>query len=433
MKFKKAKNVYPNSLKGIKNVSLFFVCKVDIHDKGILKLTGCSDYQLYDNGKFVLYGPARAATNRYRIDTYNLKSGNHILVIELSGYNCNNYYYLKDNPFLKCEIEENNNVIAYTDRHFECYLNNNRYRKVARYSFQRTFSESYKFDDNPKRFYFGNMSGLQKLELDIQDERIYLPKNVTDPSYYKYDFIKFDEGVYRIDETLPLFDNRFLHLEFLDIYKLDELETCPSNYLSKLRYESKNICDIDKQTYISYSLNAIHTGFVYFDIEVSNDCNVYFIFDEIIDGKDIDFARNDCYNIVKDHSRDWKAVGLSLIPGGGWGELYKGHKWGWGIVGSEVALVGGGLACYFIGLHEKSIMDNPNETINEKELASRRYDNVYDLQPWLYGGALFIHGLNIIVAYVIDDKNQNHNLTFVPTFMPTNNTLTVGIGINYKF
>ena len=155
MKFKKAKNVYPNSLKGIKNVSLFFVCKVDIHDKGILKLTGCSDYQLYDNGKFVLYGPARAATNRYRIDTYNLKSGNHILVIELSGYNCNNYYYLKDNPFLKCEIEENNNVIAYTDRHFECYLNNNRYRKVARYSFQRTFSESYKFDDNPKRFYFG--------------------------------------------------------------------------------------------------------------------------------------------------------------------------------------------------------------------------------------------------------------------------------------
>ena len=162
---------------------------------------------------------------------------------------------------------------------------------------------------------------------------------------------------------------------------------------------------------------------VYLLCQVAKAGNITVIF--------VDF--NDCYNIVKDHSRDWKAVGLSLIPGGGWGELYKGHKWGWGIVGSEVALVGGGLACYFIGLHEKSIMDNPNETINEKELASRRYDNVYDLQPWLYGGALFIHGLNIIVAYVIDDKNQNHNLTFVPTFMPTNNTLTVGIGINYKF
>lgn len=142
---------------------------------------------------------------------------------------------------------------------------------------------------------------------------------------------------------------------------------------------------------------------------------------------------NDCYNIVKDHSRDWKAVGLSLIPGGGWGELYKGQKWGWGIVGSELVLAGGGLACYFIGLHEKAIMDNPNETINEKELASRRYDNISDLQPWLYGGALAIHGLNLIVAYVIDDKNQNHNLTFVPTLMPTNDNLAVGIGINYKF
>lgn len=129
------------------------------------------------------------------------------------------------------------------------------------------------------------------------------------------------------------------------------------------------------------------------------------------------------------HKYNRNAMLLSLIPGGGWGELYKGQKWGWAIVGSEAALLGGGFACYLIGQHEKNIMDDPKETVNEKQLASRRYDNVYDLQPWLYGGALLIHGLNLIVAYVIDDKN----LTFVPTLMPTNDNLAVGIGINYKF
>ena len=37
------------------------------------------------------------------------------------------------------------------------------------------------------------------------------------------------------------------------------------------------------------------------------------------------------------HKYNRNAMLLSLIPGGGWGELYKGQKWGWAIVGSEAA------------------------------------------------------------------------------------------------
>ena len=61
----------------------------------VLRITGSSVYRISLNGAFLGYGPARAAKGWFRVDEWPLSaahSGRNRIEIEVSAYNCRNYY-----------------------------------------------------------------------------------------------------------------------------------------------------------------------------------------------------------------------------------------------------------------------------------------------------------------------------------------------------
>lgn len=305
--FLKAKPIYAKNLEKEMNISLFFVYEGYLEKGTILKITGNSDYRIFDNGVFLGVGPARAARNYFRIDEFVVdESKFHRFVIELSGYCCNSYYYVNSLPFIQAEFVKDNDVIAYTsDSNFKCYRNTSRYQKVVRYSFQRTFSESYHFEENIVNFYKNKEKTLGFPELDIQvfASFNYLPRGVNYPSYSELTLNKIEEGHFVLDPNKKIYDDRYMHLEHLKVFPINEWEVDPNAYISQLTYQAEKIGALKSGCFETYVLNTSKTGFVKFSLTALEDSEIYFIFDEI-DSKeekgaiDLKFYRNTTHNIV---------------------------------------------------------------------------------------------------------------------------------------
>lgn len=307
--FLKAKPIYAKGLKEQMNVSLFFVYEGFIKDDSLLKITGNSVYRIYDNGVLLGYGPARCAHDYFRIDEFNLTGGKlHRLVIELSGYCCNSYYFLNTTPFLQAEIVADNQVFAYTSLagDFVCYQNITRFQKVVRYSFQRTFSESYCFEKNLCDFFISGEKFSDWKSLEIEELKLnisYLSRNVHQPKYEALEFQKTETGVFQLDNSKKSYDDRYMHLDFLKIFDMADWEVDPNAFISKLSYQKQEIDNLETNCFETYELPVSKTGFVKFSLEALEDSEVYFVFDEI-DCKeekeviDLRFYRNTTHNIV---------------------------------------------------------------------------------------------------------------------------------------
>ena len=114
-------------------------------ERPFLRVTGSSVYRIRLNGAFAGYGPARAAKGFFRVDEWPLaaREGRNDLAIEVSAYNCNNYYIAEWPGFLQAEVVADGRVLAATGRDFGA-CETPRVTKCSRYSFQRAFGEAYK-------------------------------------------------------------------------------------------------------------------------------------------------------------------------------------------------------------------------------------------------------------------------------------------------
>lgn len=304
-KFINAKPIYPEKYLLEKNISLFFIEEIDLKRNGNLKITSNNIYRLFDNGKLIGYGPSRASHNYFRLDEYHLSKGHHYLVIELLSSHCNSYYTLNTNPFLVCEIYDNN-IYSYTglDNHFKCYLNSSRYQKVSRFSYQRTFSESYHFSFNFHDFIEGKINPFSLIECQCFEHENYLNKNVEYVNFPRVGFKQIEEGKFLYNEQIKPYEDRYMYLNELKIFPKNEWEVNPNDYISRLEYSLEKIDCLKQNTFVTYKLDHSYTGFIEFEIECLSDCEIYFIFDEIdasLGSKEpvkINFFRNTTQNIV---------------------------------------------------------------------------------------------------------------------------------------
>lgn len=319
--FLKAKPIYSKQYLYQMNTSFFFICKVSLKEEGYIALTANSIYRLFDNGKLIGYGPARASHHYYRIDQYKLAQGEHYLLIEVSGYNCNTYYVLNTLPFLQAEVFCNNQVIAYTGRDFKMYLNSSRYQKVTRFSFQRAFSESYHFENDNVDFYDGKINPYKEINVDILEDKKYLSRNVDYPTFEKEKFVLKESGKFTYDPNKKKYDDRYMHLEFLKIFDKKEYEVDPNDYISGLNFNKTNEYnnEISSEQYLTFGLENSKTGFIEFDIECFLDTTLYFIFDELNNDETgsqilLYFYRNTTHNIVSYELKKGHHYHISFEP-----------------------------------------------------------------------------------------------------------------------
>ena len=155
--FKAARSVWPKGRETRMNDFIEFRASFDAKEErgAVLRITGSSVYRIWLNGTFVGYGPARAAKGFFRMDEWPLaaKVGRNDLRIEVSAYNCNNFYIPEQPPFIQAEIVAGDRVLAATGAgtrdacpyhtDFRAY-ETPRVTKCSRYSYQRAFGEAYR-------------------------------------------------------------------------------------------------------------------------------------------------------------------------------------------------------------------------------------------------------------------------------------------------
>ena len=131
---------------------------------------------------------------------------------------------------------------------------------------------------------------------------------------------------------------------------------------------------------------------------------------------------------------DMVSMTKSLLPG--LGQMGKGH-YGEGVVAlvGEVALVAGGVGCYYMAQNQLGIMNslkNDNTRKLEYLEASRSYNNLKNTSYAVWGIAGVVYVINLIRAYTMDPK-PDKSFAMSPYLISTPNTVTPALGLTYRF
>lgn len=153
----------------------------------------------------------------------------------------------------------------------------------------------------------------------------------------------------------------------------------------------------------------------------------------------------DCYSTRLGHEQrkdkiyksNVRAITVSsFIPGVG--QMLKGQGGsGAAFLVSELALFGGGTACYFLGQEQLKTMKATSTSYTEYQNA-KKMKNTYDIAMYTaFGVGAAVHIGNMIHAWYVKDKHLMRHFAFVPVIIPTNEYTTpsyaYGAGVQIKF
>lgn len=133
-----------------------------------------------------------------------------------------------------------------------------------------------------------------------------------------------------------------------------------------------------------------------------------------------------------------------FVPGAG--QMYKGEGGkGAGILIGEVALVGGGVTCYFLGKKQLEIMQGRTIEYNAFNTAKKNYETMRIVSYTCYGAAATLYIFNLCHAYLMHPSEKEKvkkrlgvgGVAFYPAVLPinefSNSSYAMGAGIQIKF
>ena len=266
------------------NVSMAFRTFVS-SQKIVVRIAASNTYQLFNDDRFIAYGPLRSAHGYSNVSEYHIDTGkekSYITAI-VASYNINTYYTVRENPFFACEILDENGIIIASSGDFECFLIDDRVQKVPKFSFQRPFTESYIMDGCRSSFFCGQ-DIFKRVETEEVKGNSLLSHEIKTP--------QFDTFV--IDNLLEcgkaFFDDTN-HIHQWDLYYRNDSinaiafgkEEVEDDILSEAcRIKCQKGEDKDSDYYRLYELPYNTTGFVSLDVVAFSDCRIFILFDEIV-------------------------------------------------------------------------------------------------------------------------------------------------------
>ncbi len=320
--FKAARALWPRNREKERNLSVGFraVIEAPTTDPVLLRLTASTLYRAFVNGRFVGYGPARGPHGYFRIDqwdlTDHLTSGRNVVAIEVAGYNVNSYYTIDAPSFLQAEVVAGGAVLAATgrgDKPFEAHVLKERVQKVARYSFQRPFSEVYRCAPGYDTWRRNADSPVAALSCsEPSGARGLLPRRVSYPRFVKKPPLRHvATGSIKTGITVkqPWKDRSLVAIgPKLGGYRESELERIPSLELQTIAAASTKTINrpLGPNDRLTLGTNSYHildlgtnlTGFIGVSVTCRKKTRLFVTFDEILRNGDVDFKRLGCVNIL---------------------------------------------------------------------------------------------------------------------------------------
>ena len=282
----------------------------------LLRVTASTLYRAFVDGELAAYGPARAAHDYYRVDEVPLRlaPGDHLIAIEVAGYNMNSYYVLDQPSFLQAEVLADGKVLAATGaatKAFKALDLPYRVRKVTRYSFQRPSSEVYRMNAQSLRWRTDRTMRVTALPCDVLATGRLLPRRVGYPAYLLHQPQRhLAQGAVEVDipcET-PVKDRAMTGVSpVFKGYREEELETVPSVEIQHTRchlepvtaiYESRQPIRLTPRRFASLDFGQEYSGFIRARVIVTERTRLWVVFDELLTDGDVRSTRIDLVNLV---------------------------------------------------------------------------------------------------------------------------------------
>ncbi len=306
--FKLAKPIWEMGKECELNYPMLFTAKLPRLKNALLCISGYTGYQVFVNGVFVCFGPARAGHGHYRVDeveiSHLLDRSENIITVRATGYYCASFEWLKQPSFICAEvISDGRSLIPTGGDAWRATPDTIYLRKIQRYSYQRTFAEAY---DYRNRICAGNV------EPSVCGEKRFMKRVVP---YWDYSFLPagrvVSSGTVVKSVTDEHYQNRFLWLadeensgfdsfpnSQLDIQTIHAAEDIRLEQVSCENAELVLPIHLNKNSYATLSLERNSTGFISMELDCLTDTDLYLTFDEILCDGHIDFTRGECSNAL---------------------------------------------------------------------------------------------------------------------------------------
>ena len=306
--------IWCKDLIGQKNITLAFTRNFKSEKPLELKLAASNEYQVFCNGKFLAYGPMRSAHGYSHTRRYPLcpdREGNVRLAVFVSGSAVNSYDRVDEQPFFAAEVFSEKTKVA-ESADFQAYRMTDRLQKVQRYSFQRTFTESYRMAGERTALLKGDPSAFPRVSVgEVKANQIIPENDLSEPDLHFIEGELFEHGACRFDPKRKVVRDRALTGETCVpayfLFKESELEEVLSAEAGRIvcRPEAGEAdTHLRAGSYLAYDLKRNSSGFFRFEASVRKSCVLYVLFDEIVTEKEgegafIDINRLQCCNAVK--------------------------------------------------------------------------------------------------------------------------------------
>jgi alpha-L-rhamnosidase len=308
-----AKPVFAQGLAEQMNVQLGFYTDVPAKEGTFLRLCGATSYQLYVNGSFYRSGPARAAHGHFRVDEIELtplltKECNTVVIL-LQSSCCNSYMVPRAPGFLQAEIVCGEQVLAHTakDGSFTCVRMDSRVQKTLRFSFQRTFTEAYRLNEQAASFVrTPEAAHYPVCTLAEQPPHTLLPREVyvTDGEFEAAQTV-LAMGLVSELPTPVYPDKREYHPDpSFNCFAPEEIEINSARLAHAYEYHpteaTANAADftLTPNGYALLDMGHELTGLLSLRVRTERATRLLLLFDEILSDGQVNATRLDCCNAV---------------------------------------------------------------------------------------------------------------------------------------
>lgn len=318
--FRAAKPVWPKDRETEMNCTAGFRTIVDKlpGQSYVLRVAASTTYRVFAAGKFVGYGPARGPHGWYRIDEWHLESwmhpGKNVVAVEVAGYNVNSYALLDQPSFLQAELIAGSEVLAATgvdDKPFPARVLTERVQKVQRYSFQRPFSEVWRFGADSLAWRLSPEEAFTPEPCSIRPSVELLPRRVSYPRFEVRSPIQLvAEGTLAPKEPGGK-KPRIILAKTNDTcrgYAGDDIEANPLADLAAVTMTatSKEAKSLEHDAAFALGANQFktldfgtnYTGFIGLSLTCREQAHLIVAFDEILSDGDVSYTRLNCVNTV---------------------------------------------------------------------------------------------------------------------------------------
>jgi len=304
--FQKAQSVWLHDQELTTNLTAQFKALCPAASDAVVCIATSGLYNLYINGTFVAYGPARAGRGHFRMDritiSHLLNQETNIVVVEVCGYNAFSFELQKQPSFLQCEILSGSQVLASTGKDFSARIHPFRLRQTQRYSFQRVFSEAYRVTASDS-FLTDLHPGNEPIT--ATETKTIIPRHAPYPLYETTAAEPLLSGsVHHIVPTELISDRAWTDVsdESLTGWPIEQLEVFPTEECQHFRFSPSNSCTgglLDANTYTVYRFPYNMTGMLRWKLTCSTPVTLYVLFDEILVDDQVDFLRLECANVIR--------------------------------------------------------------------------------------------------------------------------------------